>query len=124
MKCKILNDIPGRLRVHLCCGHMTLKSADVLEYCLRAVDGVKSVKLLEHFDHLFYSLLYYENRSENFGAPIRRGLPAKAANISTVLRTLYLNKAAQSIKIKIREKLKSTKFKICVIKVYFSLLNR
>ncbi len=82
MKCKILNDIPGRLRVHLCCGHMTLKSADVLEYCLRAVDGVKSVKLLEHFDHLFYSLLYYENRSENFGAPIRRGLSARAANIN------------------------------------------
>lgn len=47
MKCTILHDLPGRLRVHLCCGRMTLRQADVLEYYLRAVDGVKSVKVYD-----------------------------------------------------------------------------
>ena len=32
MKCKILHETTGRLRVHLCCGRMTLPQADVLEY--------------------------------------------------------------------------------------------
>jgi len=44
MKCTILHDLPGRLRVHLCCGRMSLSQADVLEYYLLAVDGVRSVK--------------------------------------------------------------------------------
>ena len=62
MKCKILNDIPGRLRVHLCCGHMTLKNADVLEYCLRSVDGVKSVKV---YDRTQDAVILYETKREN-----------------------------------------------------------
>ena len=45
MKCKILHDTAGRLRVHLCCKRMTLRQADVLEYYLLAVDGVRSVKV-------------------------------------------------------------------------------
>ena len=44
MKCKILHEARGHMRVHLVCGRMTLKEADVLEYYLRAVDGVKEVK--------------------------------------------------------------------------------
>ena len=40
MKCKILHDTAGRLRVHLCCKRMTLRQADVLEYYLLAVDGL------------------------------------------------------------------------------------
>ena len=40
MKCKILHEARGHMRVHLVCGRMTLKEADVLEYYLRAVDGV------------------------------------------------------------------------------------
>ena len=31
MKCKILHDTAGRLRVHLCCKRMTLLQADVLK---------------------------------------------------------------------------------------------
>ena len=45
MKCTILHDLPGRLRVHLCCGRMTLSQADVLEYYLRAQDGVQDVRV-------------------------------------------------------------------------------
>ena len=47
MKCKILHETTGRLRVHLCCGRMSLSQADVLEYYLLAVDGVRSVKVYD-----------------------------------------------------------------------------
>ena len=47
MKCTILHDTAGRLRVHLCCKRMTLRQADVLEYYLLAVDGVCSVKVYD-----------------------------------------------------------------------------
>ena len=47
MKCKILHETTGRLRVHLCCGQMSLSQADVLEYYLLAVDGVRSVKVYD-----------------------------------------------------------------------------
>ena len=47
MKCRILHDTAGRLRVHLCCKRMTLRQADVLEYYLLAVDGVRSVKVYD-----------------------------------------------------------------------------
>ena len=47
MKCKILHETTGRLRVHLCCGRMTLSQADVLEYYLRAQDGVQEVKVYD-----------------------------------------------------------------------------
>ena len=47
MKCTILHDLPGRLRVHLCCGRMSLSQADVLEYYLRAQDGVQEVRVYD-----------------------------------------------------------------------------
>ena len=47
MKCTIQHDLPGRLRVHLCCGRMPLSQADVLEYYLLALEGVKSVKVYD-----------------------------------------------------------------------------
>ena len=47
MKCTILHDTAGRLRVHLCCKRMTLRQADVLEHYLLAVDGVRSVKVYD-----------------------------------------------------------------------------
>ena len=47
MKCTILHETRGRMRVRLCCRRMTLEQADVLEYYLRAVDGVQSVKVYD-----------------------------------------------------------------------------
>ena len=47
MKCNILHESPGRLRVHLHCARMTLHQADVLEYYLRSIDGVKEVKVYD-----------------------------------------------------------------------------
>lgn len=42
MNCSILHSSRGRLRVHLACGRMTLHEADVLEYYLRAVQGLRT----------------------------------------------------------------------------------
>ena len=47
MKCTILHESAGRLRVHLCCARMTLHQADVLEYYLRSQGGVRSVKVYD-----------------------------------------------------------------------------
>ena len=47
MKCTILHESPGRLRVHLQCPAMTLHQADVLEYYLRSVAGVSDVKVYD-----------------------------------------------------------------------------
>ena len=47
MRCTILHESPGRLRVHLQCPAMTLHQADVLEYYLRAVDGVSDVRVYD-----------------------------------------------------------------------------
>ncbi len=45
MKCRILHESRQRIRVRLCQRHMSLEQADMLEYYLRAVPGVQSVKV-------------------------------------------------------------------------------
>ena len=47
MKCKILHDARGSLRVHLLKNRMSLREADILEYYLRAVEGVKDVRVYD-----------------------------------------------------------------------------
>lgn len=47
MKFKILHEIQGRIRVHLACGQMTLKEADIFQYSLSAQPAVTMVKVYE-----------------------------------------------------------------------------
>ena len=47
MKCLVLHESQGRLRVHLCINRMSLHSADVLEYYLRGVVGISDVKVYD-----------------------------------------------------------------------------
>ena len=47
MKCRILHESRGRLRVRLLCGRMSLHEADILEYDLRAVAGVTDVRVYD-----------------------------------------------------------------------------
>ena len=47
MKCKILHESAGRLRIHAMQSRMTLEQADILEYYLRNVDGVTDVKVFD-----------------------------------------------------------------------------
>lgn len=62
MKCKILHETTGRLRVHLYCGRMTLSQADVLEYYLRARDGVQEVRV---YDRTQDAVVVYGGKRED-----------------------------------------------------------
>ena len=57
MKCKILHEVPGRMRVRLFTGRsaspdctkarMTLEEADLLEYSLKSADGIEDVRVFD-----------------------------------------------------------------------------
>ena len=57
MKCKILHETRGRIRVHMLQNRMTLEQADILEYYLRTVEGVTDVRV---FDRTCDVILRYE----------------------------------------------------------------
>lgn len=61
MKCKILHESAGRMRVHACGGKMSLQQADVLEYYLAAVPGVTGVKV---FDRTGDAIILFSARRE------------------------------------------------------------
>ena len=48
MKCKILHESKGRIRLHFCQNHMTLHQADVAEYALSAISGITKVQVFDH----------------------------------------------------------------------------
>ncbi len=47
MKCKILHETKGRMRVRFCIKRMTVKQADIAEYALSAVVGVTRVQVFD-----------------------------------------------------------------------------
>lgn len=47
MKCRILSETEGRIRVRFALGRMTLREADIAEEHLGALDGVSSVKVFD-----------------------------------------------------------------------------
>ena len=67
MKCNILHESAGRLRVHLHCGYMTLHQADVLEYYLRSIDGVNEVKV---YDRTQDAVVLYAGKSGDVSAAL------------------------------------------------------
>ena len=81
MKCTILHDLPGRLRVHLCCGRMTLSQADVLEYYLRAQNGVQEVRV---YDRTQDAVVVYGGKRENVISSLARFSFAKAEAMELV----------------------------------------
>ena len=69
MKCIILHESRGRMRVYLACARMTLHEADVLEYSLRSVQGVADVKV---FDRTCDAVITYTGSRD----ALRRALAA------------------------------------------------
>ena len=57
MKCTVLHESKGRIRVHICRRRMTLRQADIAEYSLAAVSGVRDVKV---FDRTCDIIISYE----------------------------------------------------------------
>ncbi len=66
MKCQILHESRGRMRVHLVCAHMTLHQADVLEYYLKNIAGVLDVKVFDRTCDAVVS--FQENRTAGLRA--------------------------------------------------------
>ncbi|MBQ3842542.1 MAG: heavy metal translocating P-type ATPase [Ruminiclostridium sp.] len=56
MKCAILHESNGRMRVHIGRGRMSLKQADILEYYLRSKPFVRDVKV---FDRTGDAVIFY-----------------------------------------------------------------
>lgn len=66
MKCKIMHESAGRLRVHMLQKRMTLAQADMLEYYMKSVDGVTDVKV---YDRTCDAVIcYLSERSEILSA--------------------------------------------------------
>lgn len=61
MECKVLHDIPGRLRVHLNSKPMTLQEADVIEYYLRNSKIIRDVKVYDRTNDV---VVFYEKNKE------------------------------------------------------------
>ena len=56
MKCQILHESKGRMRIHFCISRMSLSQADLAEYYLRGVCGVADVKV---FDRTADAVVFY-----------------------------------------------------------------
>lgn len=110
MKCTILHDLPGRLRVHLCCGRMTLKQADVLEYYLLAVDGVKSVKV---YDRTQDAVVMYDAERENIIRVLAAFSFAKAEGME-----LVPEHTSRALNREFEDKLAATVIRRCISKLF------
>ena len=66
MKCSILHESSGRMRVHLHCGRMILRQADVLEYYLKNEPGVLDVTVFDRTQDAV--IRYRQDRSGVIGA--------------------------------------------------------
>ena len=47
MKCRILHESQGRMRIHMCINRMSLKQADIAEYYLKNIECIESVKVYD-----------------------------------------------------------------------------
>ena len=110
MKCTILHDLPGRLRVHLCCGRMSLSQADVLEYYLRAQDGVQDVKV---YDRTQDAVVVYNGTRGDVIAALASFSFAKAEGME-----LVPEHTSRELNPQIEDKLAITLMRRCVSKLF------
>ena len=62
MKCKILHESSGRMRVHLMQNRMTLEQADILEFYLKSKENITHAKI---YDRTCDAVIFYkENRKD------------------------------------------------------------
>ena len=110
MKCTILHDIPGRMRVHLCCGQMTLQQADVLEYYLLSVNGVQSVKV---YDRTQDAVVVYETKRESIISALSSFSFAKAEGMD-----LVPEHTSRALNREFEDKLAVTVMRRCISKLF------
>ena len=69
MKCTILHECPGRLRIHAAAPAMSLRQADILEAYLKKTSGVECVNF---YDRTWDAVIRYTGSRE----PVIRALSA------------------------------------------------
>ncbi len=85
MKCKILHESAGRIRVHLCRGRMSCAQADILEYYLLSKTGVIAVKVYERTGDAAVS--YLCSREDVVGALAAFSYESAAKSVAVPERT-------------------------------------
>ncbi len=110
MKCTIQHDIPGRLRVHLCCGRMSLHQADVLEYYLRCLEGVQSVKV---YDRTQDAVVVYGGSRDT----VIRGLAAFSFQKAEAME-LVPEHTARALNREFEDKLTGTVIRRCLSRLF------
>ena len=114
MKCKILHESRGRLRVHLLAGRMTLEKADLTEYYLKQIPGVKDARV---YDRTMDAVILFNENSR--------------AAVLTALAKFSFESAAQSVTVPehtpralnrdFEETLISTVFRRFAVKLFFPM---
>lgn len=56
MKCQVLHESKGRIRIHFCISKLSLRQADLAEYYLKSICGVEDVKV---FDRTADAVIFY-----------------------------------------------------------------
>ena len=110
MRCTILHDIPGRLRVHLCCRSMTLHQADVAEFYLRRVPGVQEVKVFDRTQDAV--VLYNGQRGDVIAALAAFSFPAAEA------MDLVPEHTPRALNREFEDKLTATVIRRCISKLF------
>ena len=113
MKCKILHESAGRMRVHLNCRRMTLHQADVLEYYLRDIDGVREVSV---FDRTQDAVITY--RADR--AALIRALAAFSFDKAETM-DLVPDHTARALNREFEDKLSWTVIRRVISKLFFPL---
>ena len=113
MKCNILHESAGRLRVHLHCGYMTLHQADVLEYYLRSISGVTEVKVYDRTQDAV--VLYAGKRGDIITALAAFSFPKAEA------MELVPEHTSRALNREFEDKLVMTVMRRCISKLFLPL---
>lgn len=110
MKCTILHESAGRLRVHMQCARMTLHQADVLEYYLRNVPGITEVKVYDRTQDAV--MLYSTQRSAVIAALAAFSFPKAEA------MELVPEHTSRALNREFEDKLALTVMRRCISKLF------
>ena len=110
MKCTILHESVGRLRVHMHCAGMSLHQADVLEYYLRGVSGVREVRV---YDRTQDAVVLYEGQRQSVIAALAAFSFSEAEAMD-----LVPEHTARALNREFEDKLAVTVMRRCISKLF------
>ena len=110
MKCTILHESVGRLRVHMHCAGMSLHQADVLEYYLRGVSGVREARV---YDRTQDAVVLYEGQRQSVIAALAAFSFSEAEAMD-----LVPEHTARALNREFEDKLAVTVMRRCISKLF------